>query len=388
MGDFTVRETLRYAALFQLGYMAVTSGLIDGVIAKVGLTSCADSKIGSLFFKGISGGQQRRLALAMELLKKPSIIFLDEPLTNLDSTGAYQIALQLQKLARQQHTIVFSAHTPSSRLLDSFDQLIVLSRGKVAYFGKADKLSEYLNDMGKGVPDNFNPCDHLMHLVTSDTDLVEMAFARSPNRVETLDTIGVILSDRKAKVDRLTQAVASLPPEKASLLRRLSRRTSKETLKDDEYIDDVDVDQQPSMLSRVSVLAHRALLGSVRNPGIFFIRLGFFSGVAFYLGALYFGTCAGTSYSNVRSCISMLCGAVTIFSFLGILSVPFIIDDAKVYAREKHNGAYGSMAFTVTMFLRSVVFTGLFALLCSVLTVYMGKLSNFWLVRVALLRWD
>jgi ABC-type multidrug transport system ATPase subunit len=364
MGDFTVRETLRFAALFQLGYAKVTNALIDDIMAKVGLTSCADSKIGSIFVKGISGGQQRRLALAMELLKKPSVIFLDEPLTNLDATAAYQIMLELQKLAKQNHTIVFSAHTPSSRLLEAFDELIVLSRGYVVYFGKASLLREYLSGIALPVPDLFNPCDYLMHLLISDTEKLEVDFVKSENKQLIAAAVSSAVSDRALKIK--TSIAAPAPADE----------------EEDDNIDDVDTGR-PSLSSRVTTMAHRAALGTLRNPGIFFVRISFFINLAFFLGAVFFGTCNAANFGNVRSCISLLIGGTVSFVFLSILSVPFIIDDTHVYSREKHNGAYGSVAFTLTLFLRSLFFTAGFALVASLLIVFMGKLANFGLFFVA-----
>jgi len=349
MGDFTVRETLRFAALFQHGYAKVNDTMIEDVIVKVGLVSCADSRIGSIFFKGISGGQQRRLALAMELLKSPSVIFLDEPLTNLDATAAYQIMVELKKLARQNHTIVFSAHTPSSRMLEAFDELIVLSRGRVVYFGKASQLSDYLNGIALPVPELFNPCDHLMHLLISDTEKLEVDYAKSEKKL-------------------LVSAAVS---------------NSSAAEKDSDDIDEMDLGR-PSMFSRIATMGRRAALGTLRNPGIFLVRVNFFISLSFFLGALFYDTCSSSSFGGVRSCISLLIGGTTSFFFLSVLSVPFIIDDTHVYSREKHNGAYGSMAFTVTLLLRSVVFTAVFSVACSLFIVYMGKLTSFGLFFVAL----
>jgi len=382
MGDFTVRETLRYVALFQLGYVEAVPELVNEIIAKVGLTSCADSKIGSVFFKGISGGQQRRLALAMELVKNPSIIFLDEPLTNLDATAAYQIVLQLQKLARHQHTIVFSAHTPSSRLLEAFDELVVLSRGRVTYFGKASRLAEYLESIGKPVPELFNPCDHLMHLAISDAEYIETAFAQSPIKLDISRDVDKILADRTVRDMVALPAGDFVSRNGRKRTSRFSSSRKVSNLNNLDDIDDVNVDR-PSTLSRVTTLVQRASVAVFYNPGVFFIRLAFFSVVGLFIGATFIGVCSGTSYTDVHSCISLLIGALIMYPFLGILSVPFIIDDAYVYAREKHNGAYTSLAFTVTMVLRSLIFTAAFALLASLFTVYMGHLDNLALYFVA-----
>jgi len=77
-------------------------------------------------------------------------------------------------------------------------------------------------------------------------------------------------------------------------------------------------------------------------------------------------------------------GSVSFFTMMSITAIPFIVLDARVYSREKHNGAYGSVAFTLTMALRSIVVTLLFAAVASLLLVFLGGIEDFGLYFVAL----
>lgn len=86
------------------------------MIKELGLTSCADTKVGNNFIKGISGGERKRTSIGVELITNPSIIFLDEPTTGLDSTTALQVILLLKKLAKQGKTVISTIHQPSSEL--------------------------------------------------------------------------------------------------------------------------------------------------------------------------------------------------------------------------------------------------------------------------------
>ena len=69
------------------------------VLTKVGLESCKDTRIGGELFRGLSTGQKTRLSIALELLREPWILFLDEPLSGLDGSAAANIMNILTDLA-------------------------------------------------------------------------------------------------------------------------------------------------------------------------------------------------------------------------------------------------------------------------------------------------
>ena len=64
---------------------------VNKLIEDLGLTTCADTLIGSPIIKGISGGEKKRTSIGADLLTNPSIIFLDEPTTGLDSSTALKV---------------------------------------------------------------------------------------------------------------------------------------------------------------------------------------------------------------------------------------------------------------------------------------------------------
>jgi ABC-type multidrug transport system ATPase subunit len=61
---------------------------VDNLIAELGLNDCSNTKIGNELIRGISGGERKRTSIGVELLTNPSMIFLDEPTTGLDSSTA------------------------------------------------------------------------------------------------------------------------------------------------------------------------------------------------------------------------------------------------------------------------------------------------------------
>uniref|UniRef100_A0A7E4VTB4 ABC transporter domain-containing protein n=1 Tax=Panagrellus redivivus TaxID=6233 RepID=A0A7E4VTB4_PANRE len=95
---------------------------ISEIMDELGLFKCRDSIIGlSGIKKGISGGEAKRLMVASILLDNPSIIFLDEPTTGLDSHMAQYLMNTLKRLAAGGRTIVCTIHQPSSRIFNMLD---------------------------------------------------------------------------------------------------------------------------------------------------------------------------------------------------------------------------------------------------------------------------
>ncbi len=87
-GTLTVRENLIFSANVRLSSnisLNERKERVERVIQELGLLSCADTRIGTLFLRGISGGERKRTCIGMELVLEPKILFLDEPTTGLDS---------------------------------------------------------------------------------------------------------------------------------------------------------------------------------------------------------------------------------------------------------------------------------------------------------------
>lgn len=113
----TPRESLMFAASMRLQLSKVRrERRVNTLIEQLGLSDCCDTKIGSTMKKGISGGERKRTSIGIELITDPSIIFLDEPTTGLDSTTALQVVQLLRNLANEGRTVVSTIHQPSSEV--------------------------------------------------------------------------------------------------------------------------------------------------------------------------------------------------------------------------------------------------------------------------------
>ncbi|THA58298.1 FHA domain-containing protein [Streptomyces sp. A1136] len=130
--QLTVRRALTYAAELRFPQdtaKAERQARVDEVIRELGLVQRADQSIHSL-----SGGQRKRVSVALELLTKPSLLFLDEPTSGLDPGMDRSVMHMLRDLADDGRTVIVVTHSVLS--LDVCDRLLVLAPGgRVAYFG-------------------------------------------------------------------------------------------------------------------------------------------------------------------------------------------------------------------------------------------------------------
>ncbi|KAI2486328.1 ABC transporter [Pyrenophora tritici-repentis] len=176
----TVRETLTYAAQLRLPSTVSAKEkkqLVEDVILELGLKEAADTRIGNNEHKGCSGGEKRRTSIGVQLLSNPSLLWLDEPTTGLDSTSAFQVVKTLQTLARQGRTIIVTIHQPRSEIWDLFDNVILLSRGKPAYAGNAKECLPYFAKLGHEMPPFTNPAEYLIDVVSVDNRSAEAEMA-------------------------------------------------------------------------------------------------------------------------------------------------------------------------------------------------------------------
>ncbi|XP_004343059.2 ABC transporter [Capsaspora owczarzaki ATCC 30864] len=171
LGTMTVREAITMSALLRLPRslsLETKMTRVDIVIQLLRLDKCADTLIGSAHVKGVSGGERKRTAVAMEMITNPSILFCDEPTSGLDAFSAFSLCQTLKSLADAGCTVVATIHQPSSEVYHMFDELLLLADGRVMYMGELEYAVEYFGARGFSCPRYTNPADYFFMSILND----------------------------------------------------------------------------------------------------------------------------------------------------------------------------------------------------------------------------
>jgi ABC-type multidrug transport system ATPase subunit len=138
--ELTVYRTLYYVAKLRLS-RDVSSSEINQIINEVlDVTGLAERR--NVPISQLSGGQRKRVSIAVELITKPSIIFLDEPTSGLDPATEEKIMKLFRQIAESGRTVILTTHAMENVKL--FDKIVVLMQGKLVFYGRPDEALAHL----------------------------------------------------------------------------------------------------------------------------------------------------------------------------------------------------------------------------------------------------
>ncbi|GMH67332.1 hypothetical protein TL16_g04650 [Triparma laevis f. inornata] len=171
--DLSVRENLRFYLRLK-GDPSLTRvqrrSFVNEIVDILGLAHVQHSLIGDELRRGVSGGQRKRVNIAIELMGSPLILFLDEPTSGLDATTSQQLVDSLEKLAEIGLTIAMVIHQPRIELLNKIQNLVLLQRGGwPVYVGDTkDGLPYFEKYLGLKLPEKTSPADFFLDVITMD----------------------------------------------------------------------------------------------------------------------------------------------------------------------------------------------------------------------------
>ncbi|KAK9730384.1 ABC-2 type transporter [Popillia japonica] len=293
----TVKEAMGVAACLKLGPDVTNEerqARIDEILKALGLWQCRLIKT-----KSLSGGQRKRLAIALELLKNPQIMFFDEPTSGLDSVSTKQCILLLKQLAQEGRTIIITIHQPSASICEMLDHLYVLAEGKCIYQGSVKGVVPYLQESNLFCPAYHNPADYLIEVAAGEhgeyVDLLVNRMGNGTNhewrKMQVGNESGLQSIEAIDKMMRngLLTPVRSPTSAAFNWANKTKRKAKTDICYDDHYT--------TSFLNQLYVLLKRTFLVLSRNKTLTISRIGTHLAIALILGILYFGI--GRDASNM-----------------------------------------------------------------------------------------
>jgi ATP-binding cassette subfamily G (WHITE) protein 2 len=337
----TVRETITFNAKLRLSE-EFTDDMIDAKVSNImkllGIDHIQNNKIGGEFNRGISGGEKKRCAIALELVTSPSLLFLDEPTTGLDTFTALHLITVLKNLAKTGTTIIMSIHQPRSSIYRLFDLVLVLNGyGEESYYGAADKAVAFLQSAGvrQDFPDN--PADFLLDSVAviraaESLNAADFPFLPPPTQSQDIAAHfrSTMLDDINGQIDVLKRSFADdsgLPPALQSPYYR-------------------------PVSTQIYIVSLRAFINKVRDPIATVVAIIVAIFFAVLIGSIYFRL--GKDYDDVQNRLGVLFFLTmnTAFSNLGSLAI--FLQERNIYVREHNNGMYRPSAYYIGKLVQDV----------------------------------
>lgn len=159
--ELTVYENLWFTARFSFDRLSdeAIEKRVDTVLADLDLTDIKTLEVGSAIRKTISGGQRKRLNIALELIREPAILYLDEPTSGLSSTDSEKVVMLLKEQTHKGRLVVVNIHQPSSEIYKLFDRLWLLDRGGYPiYDGNPIEAITYFKHAAKYTDQDISVC--------------------------------------------------------------------------------------------------------------------------------------------------------------------------------------------------------------------------------------
>ena len=178
------------------------------VIDVMYLRKCADTVVGDVFNRGLSGGEKKRTSIGIELVSEPNLLFLDEPTTGLDSTTALDIVMNITELKKKGMTIICIIHQPSEEIMALFDNVVMLVDGNLIYNDAPYNIMTRLNSLGFHKNQFETPIEFFMKIVDKDDTRITL-----DNKFDKIDELEVERI-HKERIETLLEIQNSIYDEK------------------------------------------------------------------------------------------------------------------------------------------------------------------------------
>nr|CAH7713121.1 unnamed protein product [Callosobruchus chinensis] len=397
--NLTVDEAMAVAAKLKIGSKKAHERevIITEILDTLGLIDHRRTMT-----SGLSGGQKKRLSIALELVSNPPIMFFDEPTSGLDSSSCFQCISLLKTLAKGGRTIICTIHQPSARLFEMFDQLYTLADGQCVYQGSTKQLVPWLGTLGLQCPSYHNPASYIIEVACGEygdhTRKLVCAIDNGKNDIRDgkafpeLKINDGLNNAQKYAEDNLNSIIANQLSKGSNTEQTDQKNLNagavtdavKEAVVDGKDVEKVDVSsallensipvKQPrygnSELQQFFIILKRALLFSRRDWTLMYLRLFAHILVGFLIGALYFKI--GNDGAKVLSNLGFLFFNMLFLMYtsmtITILSFPL---EMPVLLKENFNRWYSLRSYYLAITISDMPFQTIFCIIYVTIVYFM-----------------
>lgn len=343
---------------------------VEAMLESIGLAETRDLKVGNALSKTISGGQRKRLNIALELLREPEILFVDEPTSGLSSRDSENVMDLLKQLSQSGKLVMVVIHQPSSDIFKLFDKLLLLDNGGYPVYSgyPADSLIYFKKHAG------FANADESECLTCGNIN-PELIFSILETRV--MDEYGVQQKERKIS-----------PEEWYKLFKE--RNSDAASQQPGQTETPVQKSRKPGWAKQFAVFFQRDVLSKLSNRQYLLISFLEAPLLAFILSFLIRYTDPNEEYvfRNNPNLPAYLFMAVIVALFIGMMvSAEEIFRDRKLLRRESFlnlsRSSYLSSKISV-LFLLSAIQSIMFVWIGNFIMEIKMMNADYWLVVFSL----
>ncbi|NWX72087.1 ABCG2 protein, partial [Alca torda] len=347
MGTLTVRENLKFSAALRLPKSVKEqekNERVNQIINELGLSKVADSKVGTQFTRGVSGGERKRTNIGMELITDPAILFLDEPTTGLDASTANAVLLLLKRMSKQGKTIIFSIHQPRYSIFRLFDNLTLLAAGRVLYHGPAQDSIEYFQSIGYQCEPYNNPADFFLDIINGDSTAVAMSKTEGTNTAAEHTgydtTLAEMLAEKYSNSAYYQETKAAL--ENISLG---NKKKTKAVFRQITYAN--------SFLHQLKWVSRRTFKNLIGNPQASVAQVCVTALLGLVVGAIFFGLKEDST--GLQNRVGAMFFLTTNQCFSSISAVELFVVEKKIFIHEYISGYYRTSVYFISKLMADLI---------------------------------
>jgi len=369
--DLTVFRNLYLNAKLCLSNYSETELLrkVNQILIDLDLDDIKHLKVGNPLKKFISGGQRKRLNIALELIREPAVLFVDEPTSGLSSMGSEKVMLLLKEQALKGRLVIVNIHQPYSDIYKLFDRFLILDKeGHVIYKGNPIDAITYFKSLSNYVNADVGHCVSCGNVMPEE--ILKMVEARE------IDEYGKLTKERKVSPEEWYDIYRSRIESKQKV------EPVKATLPGSDF-------KIPNPVKQFGIFSLRNILSKLANRQYLLVTFLEAPLLALIIG--YF-----TRYTNEDSSAAVyvfrenvnlhayMFISVIVAMFMGLLvSADEILKDRKILERESFL-RLSRMSYLhskiLVLFLISAIQTFLFVIVGNSILEIKGMLFHYWAI--------